>query len=540
MTIKERDHLVDCTLRDGGYYNNWDFSDELINDYLYAMSSAKVEYVEIGYRSLVNDEFRGPNAFANDYFLNELKIPKNLNIGIMLNGNEFVGKKNIKNLLSKLFPLSGNQTKVKFVRIASNLNEIKSLLEVITWLKNKGFKVFINIMKISQYTLEDFKNYLPKLKDYQIDTLYIADSYGNLDLNKLEVTINNIKCFWQGHLGIHAHDNLGLGLANTLKASSMGVQWLDCTVSGMGRGSGNAKTEELIIEMRIFNRSNINIAPLLSLIKKYFLPLKNNYKWGTNPFYYLAGKYSIHPTFIQIMINDSRYSEVEILKVIDYLKDNASKKFSFSILQDAKNFQNTNKPGKWNPRSVLENKEVLILGTGPGVEKYKKALIKFIEKFEPTVIAFNSQDSLPDKFINYRIGCHPVRLLADVDFHVNKEEPLIAPISIFNEDLEKRLINKNVLDFGLTIENDYFEFNENFCKIPKSLVIAYSLATIASGNASNVLMAGFDGYPAGDKRNEENNRIIELFMKYSDINLTAITPTNYNLNKKSVFGYLNQ
>ena len=53
-------------------------------------------------------------------------------------------------------------------------------------------------------------------------------------------------------------------------------------------------------------------------------------------------------------------------------------------------------------------------------------------------------------------------------------------------------------------------------------------------------MAGFDGYPDGDKRNEENNRIIELFMKYSDINLTAITPTNYNLNKKSVFGYLNQ
>ena len=182
----------------------------------------------------------------------------------------------------------------------------------------------------------------------------------------------------------------------------------------------------------------------------------------------------------------------------------------------------------------------MILGTGPGVEKYKKALIKFIEKFEPTVIAFNSQDSLPDKCINYRIGCHPVRLLADVDFHVNKEEPLIAPISIFNEDLEKRLINKNVLDFGLTIENDYFEFNENFCKIPKSLVIAYSLATLASGNVSNVLMAGFDGYPAGDKRNEENNRIIELFMKYSDINLTAITPTNYNLNKKSVFGYLNQ
>ena len=539
--IKNRNnYIVDCTLRDGGYYNNWDFSDELINNYLYAMSSSNVKFVEIGYRSLVNKEFKGPNAYANDYFLNDLKIPKNINIGIMLNGDEFVGKNNIQNLLCKLFPLTGDNTRVKFVRIASNLGEIKSLLEVISWLKNKGFKVFINIMKISEYTLKDFENHLPQLNDYQIDSLYLADSYGNIDLNKLELIVSNIKYFWKGDLGIHAHDNLGLGLANTLKASSMGVRWLDSTVLGMGRGSGNAKTEELIIEMKMFNQSKVNIAPLLALIKTYFLPLKNKYKWGTNPFYYLAGKYSIHPTFIQIMINDSRYSEVEILKVIDYLKENERKKFSFSILQDAKNFQNSKKPGKWKPRSVFENKEVLILGTGPGVDKYKKALIKFVEKYDPIVIAFNSQNSLPDKLISYRIGCHPVRLMADVDFHVNREEPLIAPISIFNNDLKKRFINKNILDFGLSIENDYFEFNENFCKVPKSLVIAYSLATIESGKVSKAFMAGFDGYPDGDKRNEENNRIIELFMKYSDINLTAITPTNYNLNKKSVFGYLNQ
>ena len=152
------------------------------------------------------------------------------------------------------------------------------------------------------------------------------------------------------------------------------------------------------------------------------------------------------------MINDSRYSEVEILKVIDYLKENERKKFSFSILQDAKNFQNSKKPGKWKPRSVFENKEVLILGTGPGVDKYKKALIKFVEKYDPIVIAFNSQNSLPDKLISYRIGCHPVRLMADVDFHVNREEPLIAPISIFNNDLKKRFINKNILDFGLSMK----------------------------------------------------------------------------------------
>ena len=112
MIKNKNNYIVDCPLRAGGYYNNWDFSDELINNYLYAMSSSNVKFVEIGYRSLVNKEFKGPNAYANDYFLNDLKIPKNINIGIMLYGDEFVGNNNILNLLCKLFPLTGDNTRV--------------------------------------------------------------------------------------------------------------------------------------------------------------------------------------------------------------------------------------------------------------------------------------------------------------------------------------------------------------------------------------------------------------------------------------------
>ena len=63
-------------------------------------------------------------------------------------------------------------------------------------------------MKISEYTLKDFENHLPQLNDYQIDSLYLADSYGNIDLNKLELIVSNIKYFWKGDLGIHAHDNM--------------------------------------------------------------------------------------------------------------------------------------------------------------------------------------------------------------------------------------------------------------------------------------------------------------------------------------------
>ena len=70
--MKKIYHL-DCTLRDGGYYNNWNFSIELIEKYLQSMAEIKIDYVEIGFRSLEKKEFRGACAYSTDEFLNSIK-----------------------------------------------------------------------------------------------------------------------------------------------------------------------------------------------------------------------------------------------------------------------------------------------------------------------------------------------------------------------------------------------------------------------------------------------------------------------------------
>lgn len=80
--------LLDCTLRDGGYYNSWDFSPELINDYLIAMESAGVNIVELGLRSLQNKGFKGACAFTTDEFLHTLPLLENLTIEVMVNASE--------------------------------------------------------------------------------------------------------------------------------------------------------------------------------------------------------------------------------------------------------------------------------------------------------------------------------------------------------------------------------------------------------------------------------------------------------------------
>ena len=77
--------LLDCTLRDGGYYNNWDFSHKLVNDYLLAMSKTGIKYIELGFRSLKNKDFKGPNWYTTDSYISNLEVPANLELGVMIN-----------------------------------------------------------------------------------------------------------------------------------------------------------------------------------------------------------------------------------------------------------------------------------------------------------------------------------------------------------------------------------------------------------------------------------------------------------------------
>ena len=114
-------------------------------------------------------------------------------------------------------------------------------------------------------------------------------------------------------------------------AYDQGVNWMiQCYRDG--RGPGNTKTEELLIELISENELN-NLLPLFRLVYNRFNKLKNKYQWGTNPYYYLAGKYGIHPTFVQEIISDSRYNQADKLTTIKYLKVNPNKSFNLIFLE---------------------------------------------------------------------------------------------------------------------------------------------------------------------------------------------------------------
>lgn len=530
--------LLDCTLRDGGYYNKWDFPVEVINDYLYAMSKVNIDVVEIGFRSSLNNQYKGACAYSRDDFLRTLVIPSELLISVMVNASELVNSPDQKALIQYLFPHGANESQVSIVRIACNYPEIELILPSIKLLSGLGFKVVINLMQIFGLSKDKIEAASSLLLSTNVEVLYFADSRGCMNPSDTASTVSFIKQYWNGHIGIHTHDNMGNALANTLCAYNDGVGWLDSTVTGMGRGPGNARTEELVIEIAEKLDLPIDLIPLMNVINSYFYPLKNKYRWGTNPYYYLAGKYKIHPSFVQQMLSDVRFDEANILAVIDSLRNRDASKFNQDFLKLERDLYNKEPVGSWNPASELEGRKVLFIGPGESVQKHLQPLRSYIKTHSPYVISLNAISSLDKELVDASIACHPVRLLADMDYHSTSSLPLITPYSMLSPSLKERLISKEIYDFGLAVLPESFEFNTTSCVCPSSLVLAYALALCVSGCVESLALAGFDGYTPGDPRNDEVEKIFDLFVrKNTDLTFYSVTPTSFkNLPGCSIYG----
>ena len=540
MKLMAKTILLDCNLRDGGYYNDWDFPIDVINYYLQAMKSAGVNVAEIGFRSLQNEGFKGACAFSTEHFINSLIIPNDITLAVMVNGIELIKDGQVQQAtLEKLFPESADVSQIRLVRVACHPRDFVNVLPASAWLKKQGFDVAFNLMQASDLSQNEVKNLATEATKWPLDVLYIADSTGSMTPDHTAKLIQWFRNNWSGAMGVHTHDNMSYALQNSLEAIQQGVSWVDATVTGMGRGPGNAKTEYLALEIAQQQGDACDIAPLMKLIQNYFLPMQRSCGWGTNAYYYLTGRYGIHPTYIQEMLGDSRYSTEDILVVINHLRKEGGKKFSINKLDAARNFYHGAPRGSWQPATLIQGREVLLLGTGSGVEAHREGIQAYIKRAKPIVLALNTQTQIDADLINARVACHHLRLLADCEIHNKLPQPLITPATMLPTSIQQSLKNKTLLDFGLSIRADTFEFADSHCLVPTSLVFAYALAVATSGKASRILLAGFDGYGSDDPRNIEMNLLIKCYSKSPGaVPIAAITPTRYVCPKKSIYGII--
>ena len=526
MNSNKETILLDCTLRDGGYYNNWDFSLPIINKYLMVMSSLKMDYVEIGFRFNQKTKYIGQLGYSHTNFLSKLEIPNGLNLGVMFNAADYF-KSSYINILDDI--TKDDHKSIKLIRIATHSKNAEITFLLAEYFKRKGYLVGINLMQASLMSEESIKSFVEEVSSVTPDVLYFADSLGSMDSNSIKSTYEAFRSSWAGDIGFHAHNNMNMAISNTLEFIRLGGKWVDSTVSGMGRGAGNAETEILF---SLIKDKYTSLIELSGLLEDYFYPMKYKHKWGAGIFYALAAKNNIHPTFIQKLLQDSRYDEHDIVGLINYFKSKDSNSYQDKLLNEATKIYQGKTSGNWSPKKVMQNKTILIIGTGPSATN-KKSEIEFISnKLDLISIGLNNT---PD--VDYNVIIHPIRILSIINNSSFSPKSLILPLSMLEEDLQTYFRKYNHFDFGAKIGGERFNYHDTSSEIPTKAVLGYALSIANSGCAKEIILAGFDGYKQKEKNDEMNNLIEMYFKNNSSIPLCSITPTKYNIDSRSVYDF---
>jgi 4-hydroxy 2-oxovalerate aldolase len=229
-------NTLDVTLRDGGYRINFRFDSEHIAHILGDLNESGIEYIEIGYKngSIKHYPNMGDTGICpKEYLLFCQKLITHSKIAVM------VHPKNIK--LADVQELQ--ECGVGMVRICLVKDSYEQTIPVIEECKTLGMEVSINITRMSRYSEHELDEVVDKISMHPVDVIYFADSNGSMLPEEIQTIYAKYTSKYSILFGFHAHDNLGMAQANSIAAVNNGAKYIDMSLSGMGKGIGNLKSE---------------------------------------------------------------------------------------------------------------------------------------------------------------------------------------------------------------------------------------------------------------------------------------------------------
>lgn len=305
--------VIDATLRDGGLVNDFYFTDEFVSDLYQANIKAGVDYMEFGYkasRDMFDESKFGKWKFCKDEDIRAIVGDNDTDLKISIMAD--VGRCDYKTDI-----LNKSESPIDLIRVATYLNTIPSAIDMIENAASKGYEVSCNIMAITNTQEKDLAIALDLLGQTPVDVLYIVDSYGALypeQLARLTDIYMNVAAKYGKKIGIHAHNNQQLAFANTIEAVGDGVDWLDATYDGMGRGAGNCAMELLLGLLR---NPKYQIYPVIKFVEKHMTKLRQEgVVWGYDMQYLLTGLFNQHPRTAIQFTKEKRTDYSEFYKEI--------------------------------------------------------------------------------------------------------------------------------------------------------------------------------------------------------------------------------
>ena len=527
--------ILDCTLRDGGYYNDWDYSFDLVKRYIDAMAAAQIDIVELGFRTLESDQYLGATAYTTDSFIERLQPADGLSLAVMLNAKEVLAAADSKVTIRTNFSRR-SASRVGLVRIAANLHEIDGLGNALDELHELGYETALNLMQVSEVPLAAITEFGRKAAKFGVAYGYIADSFGSLRPGDIAPIMRALGEGFGSNIGCHLHDNMSYALANTMEAVDAGAVIVDATVQGMGRGPGNVRTEYVVMELSRRKQSHAKAAPLVTLVERDFAEMKRDFGWGSNLYYFQSANLAVHPTYVMELTKDERYSPSEIVSALDRLNEKGARSFDVRRLTEAVQgeplaFAGGNEVDDW-----CTARDVLIVANGPEAHAKRDEIEMFIRQHQPFVIGLNAHLPIDLALVDAVAVCHPERAMLDASAITALDCEVVAPRELLRD---LKISVKRHRDVGYQVHAGELAFDGDGATIPSPIVAAYALAACQAGQAKRVLLVGFDGYSESDPRHIMMQETIDLFgIKYSAIPLIAVTRSSYRVAQRSLFAPL--
>jgi 4-hydroxy 2-oxovalerate aldolase len=288
MMTRDNNHkILDCTIRDGGLVNNWDFSVKMVQDMYAGLSEAGVEYMEIGYKNsakLLKGADAGPWRFLNEDFLKEvIKTKTDTKLSALVD----IGRVDENDILPR------EQSFLDMIRVATYIKDVDKALELVQKFNSYGYETSINIMALSHVMENELAEAFEEINKSKVDVVYIVDSYGSMDYSDIDYLVAKFqRLLPEKKLGLHMHNNMQLAFSNTLMGARKGVEFLDSSVYGMGRAAGNCTTELLLSNLK---NPRYDVRPVLELIENHLVPMREKVEWGYIIPYMIAGALNEHP-----------------------------------------------------------------------------------------------------------------------------------------------------------------------------------------------------------------------------------------------------
>lgn len=510
--------ILDCTLRDGGYYTNWDFPPFLVDTYINAFNQLPVEYLEIGYRSKPMPDYLGEFFYCPLYLLEHLSNQSNKKLAIILNEKD-IRANDAKVLLSPCKPY------ISMVRLAVDPKNFVRALKLGEAVKSLGFELSFNVMYMSEWDkhpeLIDNLIQLEGLADY----LYMVDSFGGVYPEDVSKTVKLIRQKTNIPLGFHGHNNIELGLINTLTAIEEGVNIVDATITGMGRGAGNLKMELLLTVLNAKGHVEFDFNAL-SKVTDNFTSLQKDYEWGTNLPYMVSGAHSLPQKQVMAWVTKRFYSFNSILRALSNqskgLKDNQQ---LLQINFDKENTFDT----------------VLIVGGGPSAVQHAIGIEELLKRSDkPVIIHASSRNAMSYAHLSYE----QYYCLVGNEGH-RMEEVFHDTSNIKGKCILPPYPRKMGTYIPSNLENQAYElpkvdFTDKFTDTHLSL----ALQTAMELGIRKVYFIGYDGYPNGTSNSREQEVLREneyLFVKAKEAGVECISlaPSVYdNLKKGSLYALI--